>query len=64
MGAGQETNGVAQSALSKESEYPFSCGRKTGLCSSFFPYKPQGARVAIVQMSPDWEGQRLLGLFR
>ena len=43
MGAGQETNGVAQSALSKESECPFSCGRKTGLCSSFFPYKPQGA---------------------
>ena len=42
MGAGQETNGVAQSALSKESEYPFSCGRKTGLCSSFFPYQPQG----------------------
>ena len=43
MGAGQETNGVAQSALSKESEYPFSCGRKIGLCSSFFPYQPQGA---------------------
>ena len=42
MGAGQETNGVAQSALSKESECPFSCGRKTGLCSSFFPYQPQG----------------------
>ena len=42
MGAGQETNGVAQSALSKESEYPFSCGRKIGLCSSFFPYQPQG----------------------
>ena len=42
MGAGQETNGLAQSALSKESECPFSCGRKTGLCSSFFPYQPQG----------------------
>ena len=43
MGAGQETNGVAQSALSKECECPFSCGRKTALCSSFFLYKPQGA---------------------
>ena len=22
---------------------PLSCGRKIGLCSSFFPYQPQGA---------------------
>ena len=29
--------------LPKESECPFYCARKTGLCSSFFPYKPQGA---------------------
>ena len=40
-GAGQETNGLAQSALSKEGECPFSCGRKISLCSSFFPYQPQ-----------------------
>ena len=40
-GAGQKTNGLAQSALSEESECPFSCGRKTGLCSSFFPSQPQ-----------------------
>ena len=43
MGAGQETNGVAQSALVQRRRVPFSCGGKTGLCSSFFPYKPQGA---------------------
>ena len=27
------------------------------------PTNPKG-RVAVVQMSPDWEGQRLWGLFR
>ena len=43
MWAGQETNGLAQSALSKGGECPFSCGRKTSLCSSFFPYQPQRA---------------------
>ena len=41
--AGQESNGLVQSALAKESECPFPCGRKIGLCSSFFLYKPQGA---------------------
>ena len=48
---GQEMNGLAQSALSKESECPFSCGRKTGLCSSFFPYKPQGACRSCANVS-------------
>ena len=48
----------------QRSECPFSCGRKTGLCSSFFPYKPQGACRSRAKCLPDWEGQRLLGLFR
>ena len=41
-GAGQETNGLAQSALVQRRRVSLSCGRKTSLCSSFFPYKPQG----------------------
>ena len=44
-GGGQEANGVAQSALSKEGACSFSCGRKTGLCSSFFPCKPQSVPI-------------------
>ena len=34
--------GVAQSALSKEGECSFLVEEKMGLCSSFFPYQPQG----------------------
>ena len=42
IGAGQETNGIAQSALSKKASAPFLC-KKIGISSSFFPYQPQGA---------------------
>ena len=38
-------------------------GRKTGLCSSFFPYKPQGACLSRANI-PDLEGERLWSLFR
>ena len=61
-GAGQETNGLVQSALAKEGECPFLVEEKQAFAPpSFVPGK---GRVAVVQMSPDWEGQRLLGLFR
>ena len=63
MGAGQETNGGAQSALSKESEWPFLVEEKQAFVPPSFRTNPKG-RVAVVQMSPDWEEQRLWGLFR
>ena len=36
---------------SKEGECPFSCGRKIGISSSFFPYKPQGACLSRANVS-------------
>jgi len=63
MGAGQETNGGAQSALSKESECPFLVEEKQTFVPPSFRTNPKG-RVAVVQMSPDWEGERLWRLFR
>ena len=63
MGAGQETKGGAQSALSKESECPFLVEEKQAFAPPSFRTNPK-ERVAVVPMSPDWEGQRLLGLFR
>ena len=58
--AGKETNGVAQSALSKEGECPFLVEEKQAFAPPSFRTTPKGL-VAVVQMSPDWEGQRLLG---
>ena len=65
MGAGQETNGLVQSALAKEGECPFLVEEKQAFTPPSFdtnpiPYnpirtKPKG-RVAVVQMSPDWGG--------
>ena len=72
MGAGQETNGLVQSALAKEGECPFLVEKQsfTPPCFGTNPIrynpirtKPKG-RVAVVQMSPDLERERLLGLFR
>ena len=63
MGAGQETNGVAQSALSKEGECPLLLEEKQAFTPPSFRTSPKG-RVAVVQMSPDWEGERLWRLFR
>ena len=62
-GAGQETNELVQSALSKESECPFLVEEKQAFAPPSFRTNPKG-RVAVVQMSPDWEGQRLWRLFR
>ena len=39
-GAGQETNGSCPKCVVQRRRVPLSCGRKTGLCSSFFPYNP------------------------
>ena len=63
-GAGHETNGLAQSALSKEGACPLLVEEKQAFAPPSFPtnsnpYKPQGG--AVVQMSPDGEGQRLSG---
>ena len=51
QGAGQETNGLAQSALVQRRRVPLSCGRKIGISSSFFPYKPQGACLSRANVS-------------
>ena len=73
MGAGQETNGLVQSALAKEGECPFLVEEKQAFAPPCFGTNPirynpirtkPNGRVAVVQMSPDWEGQRLSGLFR
>lgn len=62
IGAGQEPNGLARSALSKEGECPFLVEEKQAFAPPSFRTNPKG-RVAVVQMSPDWEGQRLWRLF-
>ena len=62
MGAGEETNGLVQSALAKEGECPFLV-EKQSFTPPSFGTNPKG-RVSVVPMSPDWEGQRLWGLFR
>ena len=68
MGAGKETNGLAQSALSKEGACPFLVEEKQAFAPPSFLQTPirtnPKGRVAVVQISPDWEGQRLSGLFR
>jgi hypothetical protein len=63
MGAGQETNGAAQSALSKEGECPLLLEEKQAFTPPSFRTNPKG-RVAVVQMSPDCEVQHLWSLFR
>ena len=62
MWAGQEPNGLAQSALSKEGECPFLVEEKQAFAPPTFRTNPKVQ--VVVQMSPDWEGQRLWGLFR
>ena len=52
MGAGQETNGLVQSALAKEGECPFLVEEKQAFTPPSFRTNPKG-RVAVVQMSPD-----------
>ena len=61
-GAGQETNGLAQSALSKKASAPF-LWKKIGLCSSFFPYQPQGACCRGANVSR-WGGTASLEAIR
>ena len=47
----------------KKASAPFLVEEKQAFVPPSFRTNPKG-RVAVVQMSPDWEGQRLLGLFR
>ena len=47
----------------KKASAPFLVEEKHAFVPPSFRTNPKG-RVAVVQMSPDWEGQRLLGLFR
>ena len=44
----------------KKASAPFLVEEKQALTPPSFRTNPKG-RVAVVQMSPDWEGQRLLG---
>ena len=63
MGTGKETNGLAQSALSKEGACLLLVEEKQAFAPPSFPITPKG-RVSVVQMSLDWEGERLWSLFR
>ena len=63
MGAGQETNGVPKVRCPKKASTPFLVEEKQAFAPPSFRTNPKG-RIAVVQMSPDWEGQRLWRLFQ
>ena len=55
--------GLPKARYPKKASAPFLVEEKQAFVPPSFRTNPKG-RVAVVQMSPDWEGQRLLGLFR
>ena len=70
---GQDKRRMCPKCVGQRRQVSLSCGRKTGLYSSFFRYnpipynpirtKPKG-RVAVVQMSPDWGDSVFRGMFQ
>ena len=54
--------GVPKAHCPKKASTPFLVEEKQAFAPPSF--RTNQGRVAVVQMSPDWEGQRLLGLFR
>ena len=55
--------GLPKARCPKKASAPFLVEEKQAFAPPSFRTNPK-ERVAVVQMSPDWEGQRLLGLFR
>ena len=55
--------GLPKARCPKKARAPFLVEEKQAFAPPSFRTNPK-ERVAVVQMSPDWEGQRLLGLFR
>ena len=55
--------GLPKARCPKKASTPFLVEEKQAFAPPSFRTNPK-ERVAVVQMSPDWEGQCLLGLFR
>ena len=55
--------GLPKARCPKKASAPFLVEEKQAFAPPSFRTNPK-ERVAVVQMSPDWEGQRLLGVFR
>ncbi len=62
-GQDKKRMGLPKARSSKEGECPFLVEEKQAFAPPSFPINPKG-HVSVVQMSPDWEGQRLWGMFR
>ena len=62
-GQDKKRMGLPKAHCPKKASAPFLVEEKQAFAPPSFRTNPKGARVAVVQMSPDWEGQRLLGLF-
>ena len=61
-GQNKKRMGLPKARSSKEGEYPFFVEEKQAFAPPTFRTNPKVQ--VVVQMSPDWEGQRLWGLFR
>ena len=55
--------GLPKARCPKKASAPFLVEEKQAFAPSSFRTNPK-ERVAVVQMSPDWEGERLWRLFR
>ena len=62
-GQDKKRMGLPKARCPKKASAPFLVEEKQAFAPPSFRTNPK-ERVAVVQMSPDWEGQRLLGLFR
>ena len=55
--------GLPKARCPKKANAPFFVEEKQAFAPPSFRTNPKG-RIAVVQMSPDWEGQRLWRLFQ
>ncbi len=64
MWVGQETNGLAQSALSKKASAPFLVEEKQAFAPPSFRTNPKGHVLLSCQCLPIERERRLWGMFR
>ena len=62
-GQDKKRMGLPKARCPKKASVPFLVEEKQAFAPPSFRTNPKG-RVAVVQMSPDWEGERLWRLFR
>ena len=62
-GQDKKRMGLPKARCPKNASAPFLVEEKQPFAPPSFCTNPKG-RVAVVQMSPDWEGERLWKLFR